>query len=47
MYLLFWNEQLMLTCDKAHYESKGKMKKAFAKLFGVNVKYLRVEQTED
>lgn len=46
MYKLFWNDQLVISVPRDTYKDANEMKKAFAKLLGVNVRYLRVDYIE-
>lgn len=46
MYKLYWNDQLVVSANKSMYKNANEMKKAFAKMLGVNVRYLRVDVIE-
>lgn len=43
MYKLYWNDQLVISVPNAAYKDANEMKKAFAKMLGINVRYLRVD----
>ena len=43
MYKLYWNDQLVVNAPQAAYKNANEMTTAFAKLLGVNVRYLRVD----
>lgn len=43
MYKLYWNDQLVISVPEDTYKDANDMKKAFAKMLGINVRYLRVD----
>lgn len=43
MYKLYWNDQLVISVPSDTYKDANEMKKAFAKMLGINVRYLRVD----
>lgn len=46
MYRLYWNDQLLISVPIGTYKDGNEMRKAFAKMLGINVRYLRVDVIE-